>query len=205
MKVAVDNWGFWSYLFSVPVGLLVLGLVCVVFEVFVPSGGLLGFTAGVFLVAAVAIAFAAYGEGFGVVILLVVALVTPVVVFWGFRVWPETSLGRQMVLWPPSPEELGPNALPAGGGSDLTGKIGRAVTDLRPGGVVKVEDREFSAICPLGVVRQGTPIVVREVRGSYLVVEPANGVGKPDADLVAELPNRPANLSSGQVSGPETP
>ncbi|MCS7238735.1 MAG: hypothetical protein NZ899_10770 [Thermoguttaceae bacterium] len=179
----MDEWGVWTYLFSVPVILLVFGFLCVVLEVFVPSGGLLGFAAAVFLTAAVVAAFTLYGEGFGVVVLVIIAVMTPAIVVWGLSLWPRTSLGRKMILWPPSPGEPDSAGSRNEANDRLVGMVGLAVTDLRPGGVVSVAGKQFSATCRLGPLAQGTPVVVREVRAGYLVVEPGE---MPQADVDRE-------------------
>lgn len=89
-----------GWILLVPVGILLLGFLFVVLEVFVPSGGVLGLGAAILITTAVVLGFLWGGERTGVIILLVAAVVTPVLVVWAFRVWPETALGQEMVLFP---------------------------------------------------------------------------------------------------------
>ncbi len=154
------------------IALLLLGFVCVLLEVFVPSGGVLGVLAAVLLITAVTFGFVGGGQIFGVVVLAVAFLTVPVLVGWGLSVWPKTPLGRQMVLWPPEPSEGSPTDGWEKSTSARVGQIGVAVTELLPGGVVEIGGREFSAVASFAPVPKGTIVRVKEVRISYLVVEP---------------------------------
>lgn len=161
-----------GWILLVPVGILLLGFLFVVLEVFVPSGGVLGLGAAILITTAVVLGFLWGGERTGVIILLVAAVVTPVLVVWAFRVWPETALGQEMVLFPPNDDRAGQKDQEASPSPDLEGKTGRAVTDLLPGGVVEVGGGELSAVATLAPVPKGTVVRVKEVRVSYVVVEP---------------------------------
>jgi membrane-bound ClpP family serine protease len=83
--------------------LVVVGLVALALEVFVPSGGVLGFLSVVALVAGVALAFVEQGPWFGTAVLAVTCLAVPLVLGVAFRVFPETPLGRRVLPPPPRP------------------------------------------------------------------------------------------------------
>ena len=65
--------------------LLALGLAVLVAEVFVPSGGVLGFVSVMAILAAVTTAFLELGAGAGLVVLAVVVVTVPVVLGFAFR------------------------------------------------------------------------------------------------------------------------
>jgi membrane-bound ClpP family serine protease len=75
--------------------LLVVGLVVMVLEVFLPSGGILGFLSLTAIVAAIATAFLELGATAGFVVLAVATVVVPVVLALAFRWFPDTPLGRR--------------------------------------------------------------------------------------------------------------
>jgi membrane-bound serine protease (ClpP class) len=54
----------------------------------------------------------------------------------------------------------------------LTGKMGVAVTSLVPGGKVKFGDDVFSVVTDGRPVESGESVVVREVRGNHVLVDP---------------------------------
>jgi len=79
------------------VALLVLGLAVMVLEVFVPSGGILGFVSILALISAVATAFLEQGTTAGMAALAVVVLAVPAVLSMAFRWFPDTPLGRRVL------------------------------------------------------------------------------------------------------------
>ena len=56
----------------------------------------------------------------------------------------------------------------------LRGKMGVAVTSLVPGGKVKFGDDVFSVVTDGRPIDRGENVVVREVRGNHVVVEPVD-------------------------------
>ncbi len=165
----------WTLVLSLPVGLLLLGYLSIVLEVFVPSGGLLTLVAVGCLVGAIATGFAQFGEAYGAVMLLAVAFGTPAVVIWALSVWPETSIGQRLVLRPPTPGEWEASQLVACRGGELVGKLAWTRTELLPGGVVRVGDWELPAVSTVGAVAKNRPVVIVEVRASYVLVRPFPG------------------------------
>jgi membrane-bound serine protease (ClpP class) len=53
---------------------------------------------------------------------------------------------------------------------ELVGKIGRAVTFLRPAGKVEIENEIYDAISEFGVIEKDTQIKVTRFENSQLVV-----------------------------------
>jgi hypothetical protein len=90
--------------------LLVVGLVVMVLEVFLPSGGILGFLSLTAIVAAIATAFLELGATAGFVVLAVATVVVPVVLALAFRWFPDTPLGRRVLPPPPEPFDVAPAA-----------------------------------------------------------------------------------------------
>ncbi len=167
----VETW--WDLFLNLPVLLLGLGLVLAVLEVLLPSGGLLGVVAAGVLTTAVILAFTEYGEGFGLLILLAVAVGVPIVVVWGFSFWPETPLGKQMLLEPPRAEDVLPEIHTPDSLRRWIGEEAEATSPLRPSGVVRIGRTELPAISRLGAVGSGQKVRIVDVRGANLIVEPA--------------------------------
>jgi len=61
------------------------------------------------------------------------------------------------------PTKFGPEA--------MIGKIGRAITDLSPEGLVSIEGVLWRAISISGLIKEGTEIVVTGVSGNKLLVK----------------------------------
>ena len=76
-------------------------LLVMVLEVFIPSGGLLGFISIAAIVAAVATAFAEQGIGAGLLVLAETAVAVPATLAIAFHLFPATPLGRRILPTPP--------------------------------------------------------------------------------------------------------
>jgi len=56
---------------------------------------------------------------------------------------------------------------------ELVGKVGRARTELLPGGIVRVGDWELPAISTVAPVARDEQVRILEVRAGYVLVTPA--------------------------------
>jgi membrane-bound ClpP family serine protease len=151
------------------VTLLLLGLGVMVLEVFVPSGGILGFVS----IAAVATAFLEQGATAGMAALAVVVLAVPAVLSMAFRWFPETPLGRRVL--PPAPEaaDVLPDLERRRHVRELVGHSGRTVSELLPWGRVEIDGEAVEAMSEGGPIDAGAAIEAVGVQGTALVVRPA--------------------------------
>jgi len=154
--------------------LTLLGCALIVLEVFIPSGGILGFLAAASVFTAIALAFYHHGRaaGFGFVAVAVVAL--PVALALALKYWPRTPMGRKFLLGLPTEEEVSPEddyqrALKA-----LMGKVGTAKSAMLPSGAISIAGRTVDAVSQGMAIDPGQRVVVIQVRGSRVVVRPAD-------------------------------
>lgn len=152
------------------VSLLVLGLGVMVLEVFVPSGGILGFVSILALVASVATAFLELGATAGMASLAVVVLAVPAVLSVAFRWFPETPLGRRVL--PPAPEsaDVLPDPTRRQHARDLIGRTGLTVSELLPWGGVQIDGEVVDAVSEDGPIAAGVAIEVVGVQAAALIV-----------------------------------
>jgi len=153
--------------------LLLLGLGVMVLEVFVPSGGILGFVSIAALIAAVATAFLEQGATAGMAALAVVVLAVPAVLAVAFRWFPETPLGRRVL--PPAPEaaDVLPDLERRRHMRDLVGRPGQTVSELLPWGRVEIDGEMVEAMSEGGPIEAGVAIEAVGVQGTAVVVRPA--------------------------------
>ena len=87
---------------------------------------------------------------------------------------------KQLILIPPGGDPTMMGALGADVVWPLVGHVGRATTDLKPGGSAEFRDEVANDVKPISVVtegafvRAGADVVVVESRGSRVVVRPAH-------------------------------
>lgn len=79
--------------------------------------------------------------------------------------WPDRS---DFLLEPPSHREPGRTSL-----DELIGKRATAACPLRPGGVIVLDQTEYSARSDLGYIDRGVQVIVVGRKGAYLLVRPA--------------------------------
>lgn len=175
------------------VSLLVVGLAVMVLEVFVPSGGVLGFISVMAIVAAIWMAFAEQGVGFGMTIMAVAFVAVPSVLAVAFRWFPETPLGRRVLPPPPSPLDVIPDARRRQSLRDLVGRYGRTASELLPWGSVDLGGVQFDAVSEDGPVAVGQDVEIVGVQGSALVVRAGSrpaAVPPPAQPTPAEKPDQ---------------
>lgn len=153
--------------------LLVVGLVTLALEVFVPSGGVLGFLSVVALVTGVALAFLEQGPGAGTAVLAVTCLAVPSVLALAFRVFPETPLGRRVLPPPPRAEEVVPDADRRTALKALVGRRGLATSDLLPWGGVEVDGVGHEAVSEGSPIPRGAAVEVIGTQATALLVRTA--------------------------------
>ena len=155
--------------------LVVLYVALVVAEFFVPSGGLLGAAAAVAAITALIIGFT-HSVSFGLTILTVLLVITPVMFVLMVRLWPKTVIGRHMLNRPQESgvaPSVGPTTLDGVALQDLVGRYGTARTDLLPSGQVVIEGHKANAVSNGQPVDAGTPVKVLKVQASQVQVRVA--------------------------------
>ncbi|NQT92644.1 MAG: hypothetical protein HQ559_07780 [Lentisphaerae bacterium] len=146
--------------------LLLAGLTLVGAEVFVP-GGILGAMGAIALVLCIIVAFNAFGPVFGSYIAFaIIVLVGVAIVLW-IRFFPKTSVGRKMTV----SRDLASSKATDEELTELEGKYGRTVSDLRPSGFATIEGTRIDVISRGEMISAGVDIVVLEVEGNRVIVK----------------------------------
>jgi membrane-bound ClpP family serine protease len=166
--------------------LFLVGIACLALEVFVlPGFGIFGLGGGALVLASLVLASQTFvlpgnsyqlaqlqaslwtvgGAALGIIVLAIL-----------LRRWlPRTPLFGNMLLEPPSPTEAESisqreTLLDA---SNLVGARGTTTTPLVPGGKARFGNRVLDVIAEGELIGRGTEVVIVEVRGNRILVEPA--------------------------------
>jgi membrane-bound serine protease (ClpP class) len=145
-----------------------LGCALVVFEVFIPSGGILGFLAGVCIIGSIIMAFYHRGTATGATFLIVAVIAVPTLLGLAFKYWPLTPMGKAFLGEVPDGEEMAPHDFRR----DLVGKVGIARTKMLPSGAVELEGQMYDAVSRGAAIEPGQRVVVYEVKGNRMIVRP---------------------------------
>ena len=188
--------------------LLVLGLAIIVLEMFVPSGGVLGVIAAMCVVAAIVVAFVSSFK-FGIVILLFSSVAIPALLALMIHTWPNTPLGRRILIQPPDDEdEMLPDTPEFRGLKEMIGKRGVAKSMMMPSGVVTIDGRTFDAVGEGTAIEAGETVQVIAVRMNRLEVRKVERANEQTTDSLSlsQSPARPiSQMSSAQTSPARTP
>lgn len=161
--------------------LLAIGLSLAMMEVFLPSGGVIGFLSAAAIIAALVMAFR-QGSAVGLAVLSGTLVAVPVVVFLALKYWPETSMGRRMLLKPPESDEILPDVPRQRQLKTLIGRIGQAKSKMLPSGAVLIDGHTIDALSEGVPIEIGQRVRVIEVRGNRVVVRPTDDETPTDAD-----------------------
>jgi membrane-bound ClpP family serine protease len=179
--------------------LLAAGLVLILLEVFIPSGGVLGLLAVLALGAGIVTAFVEQGLAVGMAVLSGSFVAVPVVLMLAFRWFPATPLGRRVLPPPPAPEDVLPDVDRRRRLRELVGRDGMTTGELVPWGSVAIDGDAFDAVSEGGPIAGGLPVEVVGVQGRALVVR-AGAVVPMAPAAAAPPPVRPAAAAPGTSS-----
>ena len=149
--------------------LLILGCGLACLEVFIPSGGLISFLATLALLGSIAMAFKR-DPATGFAFMAFAVLAVPTVVGLALRYWPRTPMGRAFLGELSRDGEL----VPEDWRRQLVGHSGVASSKMLPSGAVLIDGQMIDAVSHSGAIAAGQPVLVVEVRGNRVVVQPTN-------------------------------
>lgn len=153
--------------------LLVVGVMLLVAEVFIPSGGVISVLSTLSLVAALVCAYQAWwgtsqGSFWGFVAGM--ALILPVVIIGAFYVWPSTPLGKRAILEAPAPHEVASFVEQEEKYRQMVGKVGETATMFNPAGIVRIDGHRVHCQSEGIILEAGTRVRVISARGNSVVV-----------------------------------
>jgi len=158
--------------------LIILGILMLVAELFLPTSGVLVVLSLCAIVFGVVMTFI-YGEDptTGVITLVCVFIALPLLGGLVFHYWPKTRVGRQFFLNGPD-EDATIASMPVNTELEsLRGRFGRAISALRPAGVVEFDGKRIDTITEGMMVDPGQWVRCIDVKAGKVIVRP---VEKPD-------------------------
>jgi membrane-bound serine protease (ClpP class) len=150
--------------------MVVVGLLAVVIELFVPAGGVIGVLGGLSMIGGVVLTYQHIGPGVGTLFLISCLLLTPALVMLAFKIFPHTYMGKLLIM----KKVLSAKAGYQSADPDLTeleGKEGQSLTVLRPSGMARFDKMRVSVVTDGEMIEKGKKIRVVHVEGNRIVVE----------------------------------
>src|SRR3954465_11025346 len=132
--------------------LLALGLIFLVLEFLIPSGGALAVMCALSFLAAIVVVLVA-GPTPGTIVLLTVCIIVPTATAAAVRWWPDTPIGKLILVQRPrTADEVLPETVAYRGLKELVGRRGKSKGLMVPSGTVVIEGKTYDA------VSEGMPI-----------------------------------------------
>ena len=149
-----------------PVALQLVGVLVIIAEIIIPSGGLLAILALGIFGYSLYFVFANVSLSFGIGFVLADVILIPVLVYFGIKfmarspVTLRTRLSKTDGVTSQSPDQ-----------NRWMDCAGRALTDLRPSGVAMIDGQRLDVVTRGEYIDKQTPIVVIAVRGNQIIVK----------------------------------
>jgi membrane-bound ClpP family serine protease len=153
--------------------LIAVGVLLVVAELFVPTGFVLVVIGACCALVGVGLLFAHASLETAVMALLSLSVGGPLLGGFLFYLWPYSPMGRKLIR---AAEQDNTVASMAANVEleNLRGKIGRAVSSLRPSGIAVFDGRRIDVITEGMMVEPGQWVKCVEVQANKVVVRPAD-------------------------------
>jgi membrane-bound serine protease (ClpP class) len=152
----------------VSLALLLIGMGTIFAELLLPAGGLIGIAGFGAMVAGIVLGFVHHGTTVGTTLLIGSLLLMPFLVALGLKIFPNTFVGKRLIL---KDVLLGETTVPEDAReSELVGKEGVALTDLRPSGMARVDDRKLSVVTMGDYIEHEARVKVIKTEGNRIVV-----------------------------------
>ncbi len=156
-------------MFFIILGLMIVGLLLVFCEVFVP-GGIIGGIGFVMMIVSVWLCFHEYGVTTGLFALLGCLLATIAVALTAFELFPRTHFGRWMIMKDSMQKDQGYHS-DYYTSKNMMGKEGITESELRPSGIAIFDGERYDVVSDAEFLEPRTRVKVIKSDGNRLVVE----------------------------------
>ncbi len=162
---------------------VLLGMAVALFlaELFVPSGGIIGVLSALCLIGGIVMLFW-IDTTVGLIGSIVTLIALPFAFAAALWIWPNTPIGRALMLGDPDETDTGKDPLNGQPDPALStshhaqavsvGVEGKALTELRPVGICLLEGKRCECLSIGGIIDPGTPVRVVAADGMQIKVKP---------------------------------
>ena len=150
----------------VPVFLQLVGILVIIAEIILPSGGILSILATGLFGYSLYLVFTNISASAGMAFIIADLFIVPILVYFGIKfmakspVTLRTKLSKEAGVTVQSPDQ-----------NDFLGSLGLAITDLRPSGVARIKDQRLDVVTRGEYLENQTEIIVIAVSGNQIVVK----------------------------------
>ena len=151
---------------NVPVFLQLVGILVIIAEIIIPSGGILSILAIGLFGYSLYLVFTSISATAGTAFIIADLIIVPILVYFGIKFLAKSPVTLRTKL----SKEDGVTAQSLDQ-NDYLGSLGLAITDLRPSGVATIEDQRLDVVTQGEYLEKQTEIIVIAVCGNQIVVK----------------------------------
>lgn len=157
--------------------LLAFGLSLLVAEIFIPSGGMILVIAIVTFAASIWCGWNAWWKpgqfGLWWTYIGFVVVLLPTVIGGTFYLLPRTEFGKNLLMVPPTADEVSPYSEADEHLAEMVGRLGTTITLMNPGGLVLVDGERMHCETEGMMIEAGESVCVVAVKSNRLVIRQA--------------------------------
>lgn len=154
----------------VPILLFIVGFIALFLELFVPAVGMIGAVGIICMIVATVLGYRNFGNTMGSLFLTGALIGTPAMIIIGLKLFPKTFVGKKLILAFSERQEEGFTSHTTEIYEALEGKEGMAITNLRPSGMVMIDEKKYSVVTSGELIPRGERVKVIKVEGNRIVV-----------------------------------
>lgn len=157
-------------LLFIPIILIIVGIIAIILEVFVPDYGILAIIGVSLMISAIIFSFIKFDFPTGLIFLLIVLVLFPVIFIIAFNLFPRSYFGKKLIL---NMEEKASSGFTV----DLSlkeitiGTTGIAVTPCRPSGIGLFNNKKLDVLTVGEYIDKGEKIVITKIEGTKIIVK----------------------------------
>jgi membrane-bound ClpP family serine protease len=163
-----------QYLLWMPWLLIALGLLLLVAELFLPTGGVLFVLSVAALIVGVGMTYYSGDPALFYIALFVVIVGGPLFFGLAFYYWPKTSMGKRFFLTGPQEDDTLATTPVNLELEQLRGQFGRTMSPLRPAGVTEFNGRRVDTITEGIMIEAGQWVRCIDVQAGKVIVRPVD-------------------------------
>ncbi len=149
-----------------PIILQLIGIIVIIAEIILPSGGILSILAAGLFGYSLYIVFTHISSSAGMAFIMADLIIIPVLVYFGIKFLAKSPVTLRTKL----SKEDGVTSQSLDQNSYL-GSHGHAITDLRPSGVAIINEERLDVVTRGEYLEKQTDIIVIAVRGNQIIVK----------------------------------
>ncbi len=150
-----------------PAILQLIGILVIIAEIILPSGGILSILAAILLGYSLYLVFAGLSTSVGMLFVVADLILIPILVYIGIKFLARSPVTLRTELSSKNGVTSQATEL-----NTYLGRHGIALTDLRPSGLAIIEDARVDVVTRGEYLLKNTDIIVVAVRGNQIIVKP---------------------------------